>query len=729
MYFSFKDAFVIGTVFMLFKVHAVFAEENRKFNETLVEKICHSFGEEKCPFDNYCFNNQTGDHQPCEYCPNGGKEKECDFSTSSSHDTCNIPGIYIGYKMNFACTWRKICPSTINNMNETIEYDQKCNASNCYEKTYGNRPQFCPNDNKCVQHKAHCDNCTSLNGGDELICTESYCSKLSLTKLDRDEFGEDHRYVKCPKSPKCILKGQWCNGIGDCLELEDEMNCSKKECEEMGKIKCPLEDKCIEKDYACRDPVQYGGYTRYPRNKCKLNMNCVEACLEKEGTNFLCPSLIPSHSKAIWMSNNCPLLNERCYNPSFELLDVYNPNQKLWRCSSEREQYIPIDKVCDNKFDCDLNEDESENICSDFPISMAISYSGAIICGIVTLMICIKSFNFVTHKLMCVKCINKHTLSLTNQEWNKKKRLFAMLLGNEGNKFMAQEKIGNEMSHSLKEQQNIYRDAHDDKENGALRFGMKLIFRYINEHFDEKVTFKNVIDVMNVRQRIYEKIYELELKCHNDDEVSALTCLYKNKGGKVIDFKELPTVFTHASELLTIMLRTIFKSSILLPTIKMMVFVFDFTKDVAFGVYLYRTLFNEKSQDRTSVDDFYLFGTYTASLFLGQILLSAYCFVHRYSSVSVCPHQESIGLKLFVSTIMIIFFPVTGVIMSSNSYMDERIVKDDFSRVSEDLHQTVEVDNCQKKIDWSIGLLTKTEFEHFMTQFNFSEKTERDWWL
>ena len=47
-------------------------------------------------------------------------------------------------------------------------------------------------------------------------CKE-YCNNLTLTIEDRMfEFGEDHKFVKCQDSNKCVLEGQICNGIVDC---------------------------------------------------------------------------------------------------------------------------------------------------------------------------------------------------------------------------------------------------------------------------------------------------------------------------------------------------------------------------------------------------------------------------------------------------------------------------------------------------------------------------------
>ena len=110
----------------------------------------------------------------------------------------------------------------------------------------------------------------------------------------------------------------------------------------------------------------------------------------------------------------------------------------------------------------------------------------------------------------------------------------------------------------------------------------------------------------------------------------------------------------------------------------MMSFVFDLTKDIAFVLYLYDILFDETAEGRISSDDYCLLSMVVASLTLGQIVMSTFCFLHRYKAASLCSHQASNSLRFSLTTIMIIFFPLTGIVMSANSYMDERLTKDQF---------------------------------------------------
>ena len=93
------------------------------------------------------------------------------------------------------------------------------------------------------------------------------------------------------------------------------------------------------------------------------------------------------------------------------------------QAAMDKEKVEPIPQLNES------NEDESENTCQNFPITMVISYTGTIVCGIVTIMICLKSFNLVTHKLMCTNCLEETPYSLKDEQWIKIQRLFALLVG------------------------------------------------------------------------------------------------------------------------------------------------------------------------------------------------------------------------------------------------------------------------------------------------------------
>ena len=60
--------------------------------------------------------------------------------------------------------------------------------------------------------------------------------------------------------------------------------------------------------------------------------------------------------------------------------------------------------------------------------------------------------------------------------------------------------------------------------------------------------------------------------------------------------------------------------------------------------------------------------------------------------------------------------------MSTNSYMDERLVKDQFQRIGNRSPTSEQEERSHDQIDWSLGPITKSEYEHIVTELNYTEK-------
>ena len=194
--------------------------------------------------------------------------------------------------------------------------------------------------------------------------------------------------------------------------------------------------------------------------------------------------------------------------------------------------------------------------------------------------------------------------------------------------------------------------------------------------------------------------------------------------------------------------------------VKIFFFVFDFTKDTAFLIYLVKVVFAVEAEELTSSDDFFMFGIYINSLFLGQLLLSILAFRHRYAALSICSHDGSRSTRILLYATMVIFFPVTGVLISTEKYFNERYVENHFTQTAKGLPSVVDSDglrecwywlqnksnglneieqsknlgenvesgqellNESRKIDWSLGPITKSEYEDLVTKFNYVENQE-----
>ena len=126
------------------------------------------------------------------------------------------------YKEYDGCNGRNDCPSNI-----TTD-EEGCDAATCRSKTII-RPHKCPNSNLCVEKESECDSCKKDVGGDPNICTEEYCSNITLTWDEELEFGANATYVKCMESKKCILAAQVCDSIPDCPNGEDVKGFSSSE--------------------------------------------------------------------------------------------------------------------------------------------------------------------------------------------------------------------------------------------------------------------------------------------------------------------------------------------------------------------------------------------------------------------------------------------------------------------------------------------------------------------
>ena len=96
----------------------------------LGEKICHSFNERKCPFDDYCFAGY--DDKACLYCPSGGEKDVCDGSWYANngkgyYEKCPTNEKYYS-KEYFAYTWRNNCFMSNSNSNTNFtKFDDNLN--------------------------------------------------------------------------------------------------------------------------------------------------------------------------------------------------------------------------------------------------------------------------------------------------------------------------------------------------------------------------------------------------------------------------------------------------------------------------------------------------------------------------------------------------------------------------------------------------------------------------
>ena len=60
--------------------------------------------------------------------------------------------------------------------------------------------------------------------------------------------------------------------------------------------------------------------------------------------------------------------------------------------------------------------------------------------------------------------------------------------------------------------------------------------------------------------------------------------------------------------------------------------------------------------------------------------------------------------------------------MSANTYLDDRVVQDEFEKIAKVLSETEDGVRDHNQIDWSIGSISKSEFEQLVARLNYTEE-------
>ena len=116
---------------------------------------------------------------------------------------------------------------------------------------------------------------------------------------------------------------------------------------------------------------------------------------------------------------------------------------------------------------------------------------------------------------------------------------------------------------------------------------------------------------------------------------------------------------------------------------------FDLIKDVLLIMYMFTNLTQEGSEGKQNSYDYCLVTLSIIAIFIGQSFISAYSFKHRYISFSICPHNTSPSAKIMLTCLLAIFFPLTGLAMSVEKYLDEKDVDQAFKDIEQNEELTV----------------------------------------
>ena len=721
----------------------------------------------KCPFDPFCLwdmdipeSESLFDSQKCYECPHGTtNEFDCArFSTRSDMNKCGSKRYQKYYlKWKHACNNVVDCP-------EDGRDEQHCNNDNeCKKETDGQRPIKCPFDNVCVESEER--KCTCPSGCNQTISNQD-CKKIQLTQLasftsivsddfgEMGEYGSEMSFVKCYGANKCILKSKLCDGVQNCPNNRDELNCTKGFCEANSKWLCPSEKRCIEKKFLAdgdnRGSYVETSYSQMQRNKCMRNHDednilYVEKCHQKN--NYVCPK---ENNTLQGIKDHCISLDQSCnlkqnFNVTKYIVNVLGLSQTyLWQCSASSKEYIPMVSVCNNVFDCLESgfNDESEQVCERFSLPRAAVWSIGFVLGI--LLVRFKINRNETYKLAisCDDCLSTNAFNLNDEEWDKKHKLLQLLFNI--HTINAKEFIPDVTPlpcYLRKDLEKAYKDVHKIGKQDRMKDVIEFISKRIEAKFNKKskqtlnffggefqmISYDNLLWVLTfgwcgdspmdeMRWRhvsIYKRIFDMEMELHKGNKTKVLKCLKCNLGTSkasfdVISYNETPTKMTQIALITSVILKSFQIHETITPVIKLLVFTIDFTKDLGLLAYMIGVIFGSLADTFVSYTDYKLLAFYIFSLILAQVLISLYAWINRKRAFSLCSHSSTPKTKTLFYGIIVVFFPLTGVIMATEKHYTEKIVDDLF----DDLENGNEDGSRMTKLHYE-QLITKLRFvEH-----------------
>ncbi|XP_072376430.1 low-density lipoprotein receptor-related protein 4 [Diabrotica undecimpunctata] len=194
-------------------------------------------------------------------------------------------------------------------------------------------------------------------GGDDDEGDEDYDEPYPTLKPQEADSKSDHSCEKkcqkdemlCHKSCLCINEELRCDGIHDCDDNEDELNCDhvelKVKCDESkGYILCPRTKRCISKEWLCDGDDDCGDFS--DETHCGFKINCTMDQFQCE--NGLC---IPK----LWTCDN----DNDCKDFSDELnCTIMGCEENEFECSDTT--CISMSWKCDRHIDCTDGSDESD---------------------------------------------------------------------------------------------------------------------------------------------------------------------------------------------------------------------------------------------------------------------------------------------------------------------------------------------------------------------------------
>ncbi|XP_040583657.2 LOW QUALITY PROTEIN: low-density lipoprotein receptor-related protein 2 [Lepeophtheirus salmonis] len=249
----------------------------------------------------------------------------------------------------FSCTNGRCIPMTWKCDGENDCGDSSDEGDFCAEKTCAYFQFSCASSGHCIPQSWVCDGDNDcFDNADEEGCPPITCSASQF---------------KCNNQKQCIHESYKCDGIPDCEDASDELGCpsiAPDQCADQ-QFKCKTSGICIPIRWHCDGTSDCGDGSDEPTTCGKID--CQENYFKCKNSKCVYKSFVCDGEDDCDGDGSDESLEHACKAPEFVC-----PSGS-WKCPGISDHCVPIDKICDDHFDCPNGADEGPgcdaNECSN----------------------------------------------------------------------------------------------------------------------------------------------------------------------------------------------------------------------------------------------------------------------------------------------------------------------------------------------------------------------------